>query len=63
MIGYILMGIIAVPVIVLITASIFSKPRTFRVPILFIGSIIVLFGIVMVVFAIFGSILGLFVPQ
>jgi hypothetical protein len=63
MIGFILMGIITVPVIVLITASIFSKPRTFRVPSLFIGSIIVLFGIVMVVFAIFGSILGLFVPQ
>lgn len=63
MIGFILMGIIAVPVIVLITASIFSKPRTFRIPGLFIGSIIVLFVIVMVVFAIFGGLLGFIVPE
>ena len=63
MIGFILMGIIAIPVIVLIIASMLSTPRTFRVPGLFIGSIIVLFGIVMVVFAIFGAILGFIVPQ
>ena len=63
MIGFILMGIIVVPVIALITAAIFSKPRTFRIPSLFIGSLIVLFVIVMVVFALFGAILGFIVPQ
>ena len=63
MIGFILMGIIVVPVIILIIASIFSKPRTFRIPILFIGSLIVLFVIVMVVFALFGGLLGFIVPE
>lgn len=62
MIGFVLMGIIAVPVIVLIIASVLSPPRTFRVPALFIGSIVVLFGIVMAVFAVFGAILSFFVP-
>ncbi len=62
MIGFILMGIIAVPVIVLVIASIFSAPRTFRVPGLFISSLILLFGIVVVVFAVFGMVLGFFFP-
>ncbi len=63
MMGLILMAIIGVPVIVLIIASILSAPRTFRVPGLFVGSLILLFGMVMLVFAIFSALLGLIVPQ
>ena len=63
MIGLVLMAIVVIPIIVLIATSIFSAPRTFRVPGLFMGSLVVLFITIMLVFAIFGAILGFFVPQ
>jgi len=63
MMGLILMAIIVIPVIVLIIASILSAPRTFRVPGLFIGSLVLLMGVIILGFAIFGVILGFIVPQ
>ena len=57
------MAIIGVPVIAVVAAAIFSAPRTFRVPALFIGSLVILFGTIILVFAIFSAILGLIVPQ
>ncbi len=62
-IGLTVMAIIAIPVIFLIITSIFSPPRTFRVPGLFLGSLILLIGAIIFAFAAFSAILGLIVPQ
>ncbi len=62
-IGFIVLAVIVGPVIVLTIASIFDPPRTFRVPILFIGSLILLIGVMILGFAISGVLLGFIVPQ
>jgi hypothetical protein len=62
-IGFTLMAIIVGPVIVIIIASVFGTPRTFRVPGLFLSSLIVLIGALIAGFAIFGLLLGFVVPQ
>ena len=62
-IGFIVLAIIVGPVIVLTIASIFGKPRTFRVPGLFIGSLILLIGAIILSFAISSALLGFIVPQ
>ncbi len=62
-IGFIVLAIILGPVIVLTIASIFGAPRTFRIPGLFIGSIILLLGALISGFAIIGVLLGFIVPQ
>ncbi len=62
-IGFIVLAIIVGPVIVLTIASIFGAPRTFRIPGLFVGSIILLLGALISGFAIIGVLLGFIVPQ
>jgi len=63
MIGLLLMAIIVVPVITLIVAFVLGSPGTLRVPGLFIGSLILQIGIIIISFAIFGVLLGFIVPQ
>ncbi len=62
-IGFVLLAIILGPVIILTIASMFGTPRNFRVPGLFIGSVILLIGAIIVVFAISGMLLRFIVPQ
>ncbi len=62
-IGLIVLAIIVGPVIILTIISMFGAPRTFRVPGLFIGSLVLLMGAIILGFAIFGVILGFIVPQ
>ncbi len=62
-IGLTVMALIAIPVILLIITSIFSPPRTFRVPGLFLGSLILLIGAIIVGFAISGVLLEFIIPQ
>ncbi|MFC2020643.1 hypothetical protein ACFLU1_02480 [Chloroflexota bacterium] len=62
-IGFIVLGIIVGPVIVLSIASILEPPRTFRVPALFVGSLIVLVGAIIASFAAVGIVLKFIVPQ
>ncbi len=62
-IGFIVLAIIVGPVIVLTIASMFGAPRTFRIPGLFMGSLVLLVGAIIVAFAIFSALLGFIVPQ
>ncbi len=62
-IGFIVLAIIVGPVILLTIAAIFGSPRTFRIPGLFIGSIILLLGALISGFAIISALLGFIVPQ
>ena len=61
-IGFIVLAIIVGPVILLTIASIFEAPRTYRIPGLFIGSLILLIGAIVLSFAIAGVLLGFIVP-
>ncbi len=63
MIGYVIIGVILVPIIILIAASILEAPRTFRVPALFIGSLALQIGAIILSFAALGAILGFLIPQ
>ncbi len=62
-IGLIVLAIIVGPVIVLTIISMFGAPRTFRIPGLFIGSLVLLIGAMILAFAVFGALLGFIVPQ
>jgi hypothetical protein len=62
-IGYVVLGLILVPVVVLIASAIFSSPRNTRVPGLFLGSVVLLIGATIVGFAAFGALLGLVFPK
>ena len=62
-IGFIVLAIIVGPVIMLIVAAMFGTPRTFRVPGLFVGSLILLIGAMIGGFAISSVLLGFIVPQ
>ncbi len=62
-IGLVVLAIIVGPVIVLTIASMFGAPRTFRLPGLFLGSLVLLIGAIIVAFAIFGVLLGFIIPQ
>ena len=61
-IGFIVLAIIIGPVIILTIASMFGTPRTFRLPGLFLGSVILLIGAMVLGFAILGALLGFIVP-
>ena len=61
-IGFIVLAVIVGPVVVLIIASMFGAPRTFRVPGLLMGSLILLIGAMILGFAISGVVLGFIVP-
>ena len=61
-IGFIVLAIIVGPVIVLTIAAIFGSPRTFRVPGLFIGSLILLIIAIILSFAVSSVLLGFIIP-
>lgn len=63
LIGFVVLAIIVVPVILITMVSIFSPPRTFKIPGLFLGSLILLVGALISGFAIFGFLLGFIVPN
>ena len=62
-IGYIVLGVIVAPVVFLTAVSILGKPRTFRIPALFLGAVILLVGGIILSFAALGVILKLIIPQ
>ena len=62
-IGFIVLAIIVGPVIALTIAAIFGRPRTFRVPGLFIGSLILLIVAIILSFAVSSVLLGFIIPQ
>ena len=62
MIGTIFMAIVFTPIILLMGAFVFEKPRDFRVPALTLLSIVVLTAIFIGIFAVFGLVLGALVP-
>ena len=61
-IGFIVLAIVVVPVVALTIASMLGSPRTFRVPGLLIGSLILLIGATILGFAISSVLLGFIVP-
>ena len=62
-IGFIVLAVIVSPVIVLTIAAMFGSPRTFRVPGLFLGSVILLIGAIIASFAASSVLLKFIVPQ
>ena len=61
-IGFIVLSIIIAPVLVITIVSMLAAPRTFRIPVLFVGSVILLIGAFVSIFAITGWLLGFIVP-
>jgi len=61
--GYIVMGVIAVPVIFLTLSAVFDEPRTFKVPGLFIVSLVLLAGGLIAAFAVLGLLFSLIFPS
>lgn len=62
-IGYIVLAVILAPVISFALAAVFTHPRQYRVPGLFIASVILLIGAMVAGFAIISVVLKLIVPQ
>ena len=62
-IGFVVLAIIVGPVIVLAIVSMFGAPRTFRIPGLFLGSLALLVGAIVLGFAVFSALLGFIVPE
>jgi len=62
MIGLILILIILIPVALLVIASVLDGPRNIRISGLFIGSLVLLFIVIILVFAMFDLILGAVLP-
>jgi hypothetical protein len=62
-IGRIVITLVAAPVVLLIGAFIFDKPRNFRVPALFLSSIALQIVVVAGFLAGFGLLLGYLIPQ
>ncbi len=63
MIGFVVLAIIVGPVVLLTIAAMFGAPRNFRVPALFLGSLVLLVGAIIVSFAAVGVLLKFVVPQ
>lgn len=62
MIGIIVIALVLIPVTVLILEFLLEKPRTFRIPSLFLGSIFAQIGAVIALMALMGALLGLLIP-
>lgn len=62
MIGTVFMFIVFTPMVLLMGAFVFEKPREFRIPALFMLSIVTLTAIFLGIFAVFGLVLGALVP-
>lgn len=63
MIGFVVLALIAIPVVVIIMAAILGAPRNSRIPALFLASVVAMIGGTIVGFAAFGAVLGLLFPQ
>ena len=63
MIGFVVLALIAVPVIVLVSSAMFAAPRNTKVPLLFLASVGILVSATIVGFAAFGALLGLVFPK
>jgi len=62
-IGYIVLAIIMAPVVSFAIAAVFSRPRQYRVPSLFIASVVLLIGLMVVGFFAIGFVLKFIVPN
>lgn len=62
-IGFIVLAIIVTPVLTLTTIALFNPLKASRIPGLFLGSVVVLIGFVLLSFALFGALLKFIVPQ
>ncbi len=62
-IGFVVLGIIVGPVVLIILAAMLGAPRNFRIPGLFISSVILLIGGLVASLAIIGRLLQFIVPQ
>ncbi|MBI4284120.1 MAG: hypothetical protein HY663_06605 [Chloroflexi bacterium] len=62
-IGFVVLAIIVGPVIMLTLAAILGSPRNFRVPGLFLGSVVLLIGSLIGFFVVAGTLLGFVVPR
>lgn len=62
-IGFVVLSIIVGPVILLTLAAMFGSPRNFRVPGLFLGSVVLLIGALIGFFAAASLLLKFVVPQ
>lgn len=62
-IGFIVLAIILAPVIAFSMAAVFSHPRQYRVPGLFIASVVLLIGLMVAGFAAIGIVLKFIVPN
>lgn len=62
MIGIFFMAVVFIPLLLLLVAFLFDKPRDFRVPALFMISVLGLTVMFIGIFALFGVILGRIVP-
>ena len=62
MVGLIIRAVIVTTVVAVIIAGIFHAPRTFRIPALFIGELIISTALILLAFAGFSALLGLIVP-
>ncbi len=60
--GFIVLSIIIGPVIVFTLAAMFGRPREFRVPGLFLGSVVLLIGSMIAGFFIIGNLLKFVIP-
>lgn len=63
MIGYVVISLVFLPVLGFIGAFVLDKPRNFRVPALFLGSLVAQIAFVFVFLALFGLLLGLLIPH
>ena len=62
-IGFVVLAIIIGPVIILTLAAVTGKPRTITIPALFLGSVVMFIGAMVIGFAIIGVVLKFIVPQ
>lgn len=62
-IGFVVLGIIVGPVILIILTAMLGAPRNFKIPGLFVGSIILLIGGLVASLAVIGRLLQFIVPQ
>jgi len=63
MIGYVVISLVFLPVLGFIGAFIVDKPRSFRVPALFLGSLAAQIALVFAFLMLFGLLLGLLIPH
>lgn len=63
MIGFVVLGLIIIPVGVLVSAAVFGKPHNLRVSGLFVASLCILFVAMIAGFAAMGAAVGFIFPK